>query len=365
MSQATAILGLLTETSLHAGIGQMVSVIDLPIQREAHTGWPCVYGSAVKGALRTLAEDKANGWVNEIFGPEMSNASEYAGALAVGDARLLLLPVRSLTSHFKWVTCPALLRRLQADCGRLRFTDTFPTIPVPPNKDTALVATEHNTDLGLFLEEFRFTPVPEQQLNELIKTIAPLMGMENEAEAALRNQLTVVTDDIFSHLARYATPVNAHIAIDNDTKIVKQGALWYEETLPPDSLLYVALVAYPVRKAGANKDAKQALGHIQELFNKNHPYLQLGGNETVGMGWCKVTFKEARLRQGAAQTPSLASQSNTSSVVASSTIKKKPKKLTGKVATNDAANDGTAKSPEFNRWGTPTDYYGQRWAKMG
>lgn len=306
MSQTSAILGLLTETSLHAGIGQMVGVIDLPIQRESHTGWPCVYGSAVKGAMRTLAEDRVraektenhkngeqngkNHWVEEVFGPEMTSASEYAGALAVGDARLLLLPVRSLTSHFKWVTCPALLRRLQADYRRLQLTTQFPEIPIPPNKDTALVATEHDTDLGLFLEEFRFIPQTSKQLNDVIQTIAPLMG-RNDAVAALTKQLTLVDDDTFSHLARYTTPVNAHIAIDNKTKIVKPGALWYEETLPPDTLLYVALIAQSVRKAGIDKSAEKVIEHIQELFNKNHPYLQLGGNETVGMGWCKVTIK--------------------------------------------------------------------------
>ena len=115
----TALLGLLAETSIHAGAGQMAGVIDLPIQREAHTAWPVVYGSAVKGAMRTLAEEQKAPWLTAVFGPETSNASEHAGALLVGDARLLLLPVRSLTSHFKWVTCPALLRRLRADLERL------------------------------------------------------------------------------------------------------------------------------------------------------------------------------------------------------------------------------------------------------
>ncbi len=45
-----ALLGLIAETSMHAGAGKSVGVIDLPIMREAHTGWPCVYGSAVKGS---------------------------------------------------------------------------------------------------------------------------------------------------------------------------------------------------------------------------------------------------------------------------------------------------------------------------
>ena len=54
-----------------------------------------------------------------VFGPDTGQASDHAGALLVGDARLVLLPVRSLTTHFKWVTCPALLDRLRWDTARL------------------------------------------------------------------------------------------------------------------------------------------------------------------------------------------------------------------------------------------------------
>ena len=283
------ILGLLTETSLHAGIGQTVGVIDLPIQREAHTGWPFVYASSVKGSMRTLAEAK---WeeklVADIFGPEMNHgeSNQWAGALSVGDARLLLLPVRSLTSHFKWVTCPALLRRFQADCRRLQMSEKF-AIPPVPEKETALVSTQHDIDFGLFLEEFRFTPKSDKQLDEVIKAIAPLMGRE-DAETALQKQLVMVNDDIFRHIADYATPVNAHIKINNETKASEN--LWYEETLPSDTLLYVTLVAQRY-KEDHEKDATKVIGKIQNLFfdADAHPYLQLGGNETVGMGWCKVS----------------------------------------------------------------------------
>ncbi|TGO02467.1 hypothetical protein PN36_24515 [Candidatus Thiomargarita nelsonii] len=280
MSQANAILGLLTETSLHAGIGQTLGVIDLPIQRETQTNWPFVYASSVKGSMRSLAEEK---WddkklVKEIFGPEMSHgtSNRYAGALAVGDARLLLLPVRSLTSHFKWVTCPDLLRRFLADCRRLELPENF---KMPETKEMALVSTEqhnkHNIDFGLFFEEFRLKPkADDDQLDAVITTIAALMGRE-DAETALKNQLVVVNNEIFSHLSRYATAVNAHIKM-GDTKTVQKGALWYEETLPPDTLLYVPLVAQAVN----------VIEQIQNLFE--HPYLQVGGNETVGMGWCKI-----------------------------------------------------------------------------
>ena len=43
---------------LHAGTGQGVGVIDLPVAREKATGLPYFPGSSLKGVLRDACEDK-------------------------------------------------------------------------------------------------------------------------------------------------------------------------------------------------------------------------------------------------------------------------------------------------------------------
>ena len=77
MTTQTALLLLTTETPLHAGAGQSVAGIDLPIQREVHTDWPCVYGSAVKGALRAHAHHLSYGKedLTDFFGPDHAAAA--------------------------------------------------------------------------------------------------------------------------------------------------------------------------------------------------------------------------------------------------------------------------------------------------
>jgi len=286
MTTKNALIGLLAETSLHAGAGSSVDGIDLPIQREGHTDWPCVFGSSVKGALRAKAEDtlgKDNPSIQFVFGPDSSSdkASEHAGALLVSDARLLLLPVRSLTSHFKWVTCPALLKRLKRDGQRLGMDLAFSEPSVSDN-NTALTADTEVTDL--FLEEYRFH-TSTTDLNDLISVLATITSINTED---LSNQLVIVSDDQFSYLAKYATTVTPHIAIDNEKKVVKAGALWYEETLPAETALYFALNAHQSR--GNTLPAEAILKCITaDLIGVDSPYLQLGGNETLGMGWCKVT----------------------------------------------------------------------------
>lgn len=285
-----ALLGLTAETSIHAGTGRSTGVIDLPIMREAHTGWPCVYGSAVKGALRGLAQTRgiSGDDVGHVFGPDTQNASDHAGALVVGDARLLLLPVRSLSSHFRWVTCPALLKRLAADASRLgiQLKDNCKKVGTLPTDEEALVPkTAKVAQNQLFLEEFCFVQKPSD-LSALVQWLGQFGGADFATDLA--NQLVIISDDMFSHLANFATPVTPHIAIDNERKSVKQGALWYEETLPPETVLYLALAANPSRKKDSQVSADQVLSKVLNLVASEKPYIQLGGNETLGMGWCRV-----------------------------------------------------------------------------
>src|SRR5262249_10276387 len=50
-----------------------------------------------------------------IFGPPTEYAGDNAGSAQFADARLLLLPVRSLAGTFAWVTSPYVLRRFLRD----------------------------------------------------------------------------------------------------------------------------------------------------------------------------------------------------------------------------------------------------------
>jgi CRISPR-associated protein Cmr4 len=286
---ANTILGLRAETSLHAGTGMNIGAVDMPIQREAHTGWPCVFGSAMKGALRNHAETRITpkpAWITAVFGPDQKlvKASEHAGALAVTDARILLLPVRSLTGHFKWVTCPSVLKRLKRD---LEMVGKLVDFTVPDQPAHLKVTTPTGGDV-IFLEEFQFTQV-KTDLSKVI-TALTLFGID---EADMKNQLVIMRNDDFADFCRTATAVAPHIAIESKTKTVVGGALWYEETLPPDTLLYVMLLANATREnATPVLSDTDVLGKVTGMFtsgDKPKPYLQIGGNETVGMGWCKVT----------------------------------------------------------------------------
>lgn len=266
-----AMLGLLAETSIHPGAGRSMGVVDLPVAREAATHYPVLVGSSLKGALKDKAAENAPQDMGEHFGSQ-----ERAGDLLVADARLLLLPVRSLTTAFRWVTCPHLVERYARD---LRRAGLGPPPPVPEvNEDEVLAAHREDANGGsLFLEERQFTVRGEPD-DALVSSIEPLL-LHADTRGRLKSQLAVLHDDDFAWFVRYGLALQARNVLDEQTKQSKN--LWYEESLPPDTVMH-ALIA--TRTAGA-------FATLVALFPEEDPYLQAGGNETVGHGWFAVSVR--------------------------------------------------------------------------
>ena len=188
------ILGLLAESSLHPGGDVSSGVVDLPVARESTTSYPVLRGSGLKGALRDIFENRRNsGIVERIFGKP-----DGAGGVSVTDGRLLLLPVRSLTSNYYWVTCPYILERLQRDLQLVGFKKELP-IPAIGVEEAILLAEDKNAD-RVYLEELSFTVSKNEEIIKgLAEVILPLI-LHDTTKARLVKQLAIINDDDLSIL---------------------------------------------------------------------------------------------------------------------------------------------------------------------
>lgn len=270
------IVGMLAETFIHSGSGQNVGAIDLPVAREAATDYPYIAGSSLKGALRDAYEQRAS----KEEADAIMGKPEHAGDIVVSDARLLLLPVRSLTGAYKWVTCGHLLERFIRDCSRSGQTQAM-TLPKVDKKHAL-----SQGDGTLFLEErsFSITNAPEPALVDVLKTCIP----HPDVAERLAERLVILHDDDFTWFARYGLAIQARNQLTGgktsspwknpETGKTEKGNLWYEETLPPDTLMYTVL-------AERNKPSEGESSKLEPLLTTIEDYLQVGGNETVGQGW--------------------------------------------------------------------------------
>jgi CRISPR-associated protein Cmr4 len=263
---------------LHAGTGQGIGAIDLPIAREKATGIPYLPGSSLKGVLR----DRAAPWDQEtrfaVFGPDTESASEHAGAVQVGDAKLLLLPVRSVYGVFALVTSPYLLVRFRREAEMVGL-GTPETLEVQ-NPGQALLAPGSRVlgDGGkVYLEDL------DLEAREEAGAGAWEDWLVQRLEAPVKGRLVVVHDDLMGYLLETATEVVARIRLDDETKTVAPGALWYEESLPTESVLYSLLRTEASRRKGQNLPAEAILAMVKGLLEGP---VQLGGKATVGRGLC-------------------------------------------------------------------------------
>lgn len=315
-------------SALHAGTGQGVGVIDLPIARETATGLPYLPGSSIKGTLRDsgeISEDERQ----VIFGPPTDYAEDNAGSAQFADARLLLLPVRSLAGTFAWVTSPYVLRRFLRDvCATdLSAIQVIDGWNPPKESDTNNPGSEPErckvaagsklklTGETVVLEDLDLAADESREVTTLAESLGSWLfpdSADSYWRSALQERLCVVRDDVLNFLLNTATEVIARIQLQADTKTVKDGALWYEEALPAESILYGLIVASPVVKPKVRPYDKVARTYGKPDAPKGYdleqseqfifggiakctkPALQFGGKATVGRGVCRAVLAKEK-----------------------------------------------------------------------
>jgi CRISPR-associated protein Cmr4 len=316
-----------TETPLHAGSGRSLGYVDLPIQRERVTDYPMIQSSGVKGALRNeirFSDKKYHRYEKDkdgvtrvvdtselmaIFGAaddtENGQNKSYAGAVTVGDARLLLFPVRSLEGVFAWVTSIDVFSRFKRDAMALGITIPW-QLPAEPQigSDTTecwagqKVGFDTKNGRQVTLEDFTYTAKKDEA--NIIHTIGtwlaqnalPQTGEYNYWRESLPNHLVILRREDFRDFARYGTEVRTHIKIAPDTKTVESGALWTTESLPTDTLLYTPLI---INDSRAQVESKQSAREIEtELQRLHDTRINLGGDETTGHGVVMLHFSEVK-----------------------------------------------------------------------
>lgn len=273
---------------VHPGTGQGVGVIDLPIARLKGTGIPYLPGSSIKGVVRDAWANKDADFL-AAFGPdpdERKPENQYAGALAFGDARLLLLPVRSLRGTFAWATSSMLLRLARQDDAKL------PKSPDVSGAATAIVTngsplvTARNK---VFLEDIDLdSPADDArrtEVTEVAKYLSKWLFSGTEDDQFVK-RVCIVDDETMTFLWETATQIDARNRIGPDG-VVADGQLWWEESLPAETVLLGVVSATVSRSPHVSKEAAKFL----ETYVSKTSVCQFGGKATVGRGRMRMIPK--------------------------------------------------------------------------
>lgn len=286
-----------TLSALHCGTGQSVGVVDRPIARARATHLPIVPGSSLRGVLRQEIGALDADLERALFGPRTikDNASSFAGALAVGDAHLLVLPVRALAGILCYATSPFILRRYARDLESAGLK--APAIPRPGNAQHALVATDSVNLLEntLVLEDLDLAAQRNGLTQEWATTIAALVHPDDAAgQGDFSARFAILPDDILGYLSETATELRTRISIDQDSGTVKKGALWFEEHLPAESVLWGLYALSDSNEPNQPRTAEALATAVRkQLPLGSGALLQLGGQAGVGRGLVRLLTQEA------------------------------------------------------------------------
>jgi len=289
MKPDASILGLYAVTPCHVGSGSSLGAVDLPIQRERHTNWPIIQASGLKGALRahfdrfqkSIAEKPQQEIFEKItteliFGAD-SQGGDHAGSLTVGDAKILAFPMRSNIAPFVWITCPAVLKRLNKDLA-LAGKEQFDLSGLHALGEEEARSINGSFQENVLLEDMEVRVIGQFELAE--ETVNKLF---KEAE-----RLLVVHDQVFDYGVGHCTAIMAQIKIDQETGTTSKGSLRYQEELPADCILYSLIFWGDSRDEAASLKSKAIRGYINDEVVSGH--LQVGGDETLGRGIFAVTW---------------------------------------------------------------------------
>lgn len=288
MEMKKMVLYIYGETPMHVGTGVGLGAVDMPIQREKHTGYPIIQASGVKGALRDTAElglGRDSQAVKSIFGGSTGNEGEdFAGAMSPSDARILLFPVRALNGVFMWITSPTVLERFQQETG---LTNT-PEIPKVGQNDSVHVSSNDRIVSGqIMLEEYTYLAQESSQAygwGEYFATNGLISSAGHYWQERMLSHLVILPDDEFRDFVRYSTDIVTRIHIDDAKKTVKDGQLFTQELLPADSLMYS--LVYVTNSRDGISTATDVINTLAASIGER---MQIGGDETVGRG--RVTLK--------------------------------------------------------------------------
>lgn len=306
-------------TSVHVGSGSDVGAVNLPIQREKHTTFPNIESSSLKGGMRAHITGKGSGesiaglpmkeCIELVFGPE--KGSEHAGAMVITDAKILLFPVKSALGVFAWVTCPLVLERFRRDLeltGKDYVKGNFPEIPeagsVSSKSALCPKGSQPEAKIEIMLEDTVYKTKKVKQVDDLVEFLLDYLPENDILKTKLFSNIAIVSDDDFKDIAYLSTEVLTRIRIDPEKGTAIGGALFQEEMLPAETVMYSLLMSSPlflpkqkrekIEQSFVQNGMEQDEFVYQFLSRNIKHYIQLGGDTSLGKGIMSIKFNQGR-----------------------------------------------------------------------
>lgn len=257
-------------TNIHVGSGESTfSIVDNEVQRDCLTGFPAIYASSLKGALRNhcvqsgvSAQD-----INDIFGSD-----KKAGSYQFFQADLLTRPMRAVNSPYSYVVSPKLINQWNEAVRRSDHKELLLQEKWEPLSDSECF-------VGANDREIEIEGTPAKTSTELFFAVFTSLLQKLGISESDSRRVAMMSDNCFSEKD---LPVVARNHLENGESV----NLWYEEVVPRETIFYT-IIGCPV---SIKQEIKESFDTVIEKSSAAR-LVQLGANASVGCGythWIKL-----------------------------------------------------------------------------
>ncbi|MEM3388949.1 MAG: type III-B CRISPR module RAMP protein Cmr4 [Thermoproteota archaeon] len=284
-------------TSLHPGVGRGGEEVDLAVQRDG-LGFPIIYASSIKGALKTAIWRIDQKKAKLLLGPETEEEEKYASPVGVLDAFLLAMPARSLVGVYAFLTTPLLLQRFY---DIINFAEAVGVRNLEGLKDLIKQILQ---DLKEVKNGAMISPLSKLRVDALNGKLVLneefwLQPAERDSVTKLEHELkmeegrlVVANDDVGLSIINRSLIRVTRVKLDREKKTVEGGGLWTEEHVPLGTIFYTVFFYSRPYKAIEDTDSAENVGReMRRLIEALGNYLVIGGHESVGRGIVKLEFR--------------------------------------------------------------------------
>ncbi len=288
-------------TNLHVGVGRAGGVVDVPIQRD-ELGYPCIYSSSLKGALKTALlyafakindgnYGRARKAVTALLGSEPEEEEKFESSIAILDAYLLTIPVRSLKGIYAYVTSPLLLRRFLERINLcLNITQSKNNKELGKLQEEIRAVLENDKVKGLGVDnavcvgdcsEVVITQDQPESLREKVVLAEEFILKIGNLQSSLKDELKldksllILHDDIAKEVINRSLVRLTRVRLSRETKTVEEGP-WTEEYIPVKTRMHTLFLykrpplsfTKSIVKRSESKDEQEAYEKYLEALSK-------------------------------------------------------------------------------------------------
>ncbi|PWJ90017.1 CRISPR-associated protein Cmr4 [Oceanotoga teriensis] len=286
-----------TLTPTHAGAGQTLQNVDMPIQRETNTNIPKIEGSSLKGSIKhsiyrkikinekDVNEEDVNEeekMLNKIFG---NDNGDSASRIGFTDAKLLFFPIKSTTEIYKLITCPYVLKRWVEDLEYCEKEDlnyiNFDSIKSISISEGECISLNKGSQV---LEEYIFEN-NENNKNKINEITEILKKFDIEI-SEIEKRIVILNDTDFIDLVSMYTEIITRNRIDPKKGVAENKGLFTEEYLPTETIMYFMALSSPDFFEKVDETSINPFDYLEKELDY---VFHVGGYSTIGKGLVKRT----------------------------------------------------------------------------